>query len=252
MLKIKKQYFVLPKMNINNTCKKNVVLNWSSGKDAALAYHILSQSDEYKVTQLLTTVNKNYGRIVMHGVREELLDMQTERMGLSLKKIYLPEAPDDETYKAEMLSTLNQMKTEEIEVAAFGDIFLEDLRKYREQQLSVADIQAVFPLWKKNTKDLVGMLEDTGIEAMVVCVNQQFLGKEMLGRKVDRIFLNDLPANVDPCGEYGEFHTFVYNAPYFKAPIPVLKGEIVHKEYQQATNDKDKWNTGFYFMDLHL
>ena len=252
MLKIKKQYFVLPKMNTNHSDKKNLVLNWSSGKDAALAYHLLSKSVEYNVTQLLTTVNKNYNRIVMHGVREELLDAQAAAMGMPLKKIYLPEAPDDETYKAEMLQTLTQMKQEGIEGAAFGDIFLEDLRTYREQQLSIADIQAAFPLWKKDTKELVGMLEDTGIEAMIVCVNQKFLGKEMLGRKIDRKLLNELTANVDPCGEYGEFHTFVYNAPYFKNTIPIIKGDVVHKEYQQTTNDKDKWDTGFYFLDLHL
>lgn len=252
MLKIKKQYFVLPKMNNNHTDKTKIVLNWSSGKDAALAYHTLLQSAEYKVSQLLTTVNKNYNRIVMHGIREELLDAQATAMSMPLKKIYLPETPDDKTYKAEMLQTLTQMKQAGIAAAAFGDIFLEDLRTYREQQLSIADMQAVFPLWKQDTKELVSMLEDAGIEAMVVCVNQKFLGKEMLGRKIDRNFMNELPANVDPCGEYGEFHTFVYNAPYFKSAIPVVKGDIVYKEYQQTTNDKDKWDTGFYFLDLHL
>ncbi|RYE24880.1 MAG: ATP-binding protein, partial [Sphingobacteriales bacterium] len=108
------------------------------------------------------------------------------------------------------------------------------------QQLAMADMKAVFPLWKLNTREMVGMLENTRIEAMIVCVNEKFLGKEMLGRKVDRSFLADLPDNVDPCGEHGEFHTFVYNAPYFKAPIAIRKGEIVHKQYQQAANDKDK------------
>lgn len=229
-----------------------LVLNWSSGKDAALAYYKLMQDSRYKVDSLLTTINEEHNRIVMHGIREELLDAQAERMGLSHRKIYLPAVPDDSVYKAAMQEVLETYKQQGIHTAAFGDIFLEDLKTYRERQLAQVGFDAVFPLWKQDTRQLVTEVEDAGIEAIIVCVNEQFLGKEFLGRKIDRSFLNDLPVNVDPCGENGEFHTFVCNAPYFSSPIPIQMGEIVYKNYTPANNDKDKWDTGFYFLDLYL
>lgn len=226
------------------------VLNWSSGKDAALAYKLLCDEGSYKVTCLLTTVNEEHDRVVMHGVGEELLDAQAQRMGLPLIKVKLPATPTDDAYKQAMQNTLIGLKEEGIRTAAFGDIFLEDLKQYREEQLATIGFNAVFPLWKKDTRELVQTVEDRGIEAIIVCVNEKFLGKEFLGRKIDRDFLRDLPANVDPCGENGEFHTFVYNAPYFSSPIAIQQGEIVYKSYTPAANDKDKWNTGFYFLDI--
>lgn len=232
--------------------KIKTVLNWSSGKDAAMAYHIMNTGAEYEVVQLLTTVNDEHDRVVMHGVREELLDAQALAMNIALMKIKLPAAPDDNTYKEAMQSALEKLKNEGIHTAAFGDIFLEDLKKYREEQLASVGFDAVFPLWKKDTRELIDLIEQTGIEAMLVCVNEKFLGKEFLGRKIGRELLSELPANVDPCGEHGEFHTFVYNAPYFSRPIPVTKGDIVYRNYTPAKNDTDKWNTGFYFLDLEL
>ncbi len=232
--------------------KIKTVLNWSSGKDAALAYHLLKQSDTYDVVQLLTTVNDEHDRVVMHGVREELLDAQAKAMGIALQKIKLPAAPDDETYKEAMKNALTGLNEKGITAAAFGDIFLEDLKAYREVQLKQAGFDAVFPLWKQDTRELIDVIEQTGIEAMIVCLNEKFLGKEFLGRKIDRSFLNDLPTGVDPCGENGEFHTFVYNAPYFSTPIPVRKGEVVYKAYTPTKNDSDNWNTGFWFLDLTL
>jgi len=232
--------------------KVKTVLNWSSGKDAAFAFHLLSMGGAYEVVRLLTTVNNEHDRIVMHGVREELLDAQARAMNVPIEKIKLPAAPDDETYKLAMSKALTKLKQEGIDTAAFGDIFLEDLKEYRIQQLGSVGFDAVFPLWKKDTRQLVHLLEETGIEAMIVCLNEKFLPKEFLGRKIDASFLNDLPDNVDPCGENGEFHTFVYNAPYFSSPIPVNKGEVVYKAYTPAKNDNDKWNTGFYFLDLYL
>ena len=228
--------------------KIKTVLNWSSGKDAAMALHLLQQNPSYKVTHLLTTVNEEYNRIVMHGVREELLDAQAERIGLPAMKILLPASPQDTLYKQAMTNALNRLKSEGVTTAAFGDIFLEDLKRYREEQLQTIGFNAVFPLWKKDTRALVELVESSGIETMIVCVNEKFLGKEFLGRKIDRSFLNDLPANVDPCGENGEFHTFVYNDPYFSESIPVLKGEITYRQYMPA----DKWNKGFYFLELNL
>lgn len=230
--------------------KVKTVLNWSSGKDAAFAYHLLSTGGQYEVTRLLTTVNNEHDRIVMHGVREELLDAQARAMNVPIEKIKLPAAPDDDTYKQAMNKALTELKQEGIHTAAFGDIFLEDLKEYRIQQLQSVGFDAVFPLWKKDTRQLIHLLEETGIEAMIVCLNEKFLPKEFLGRKIDGSFLNDLPDNLDPCGENGEFHTFVYNAPYFSSPISVEKGEVVYKAYTPAKKDMDNWNTGFYFLDL--
>lgn len=227
----------------------NTVLNWSSGKDAALAYYLLQQQQAYEVTHLLTTISTQQGRITMHGVREELLDMQAERIGLPLGKIYLPPSPGDDLYKDVMRKALDELKADGVQASAFGDIFLEDLRSYREEQLTQAGMQAVFPLWKQDTRALINELGRHGIEAMVVCVNDKLLGKEMLGRKVDEQFLADLPAGVDPCGENGEFHTFVYSAPYFSAPINIRKGDIVHRSYA-ALDGNAAWNTGFYFLDI--
>lgn len=229
--------------------KMKTVLNWSSGKDAALAYHLLLQDDRYEVTHLLTTINDEQDRVVMHGVREQLLDAQAEHMNIPIKKIKLPASPTDDVYKTAMSDALEQLKSDGLQASAFGDIFLEDLKEYRESQLKNAGFEPVFPLWKKDTRELVSMLDQTGIEAKVVCVNENFLGKEFLGRKVDASFLNDLPDNVDPCGEYGEFHTFVYNAPYFSVPIAVQTGEAVRKVY---SNEAGNWNPGFWFIDLYL
>ena len=188
----------------------------------------------------------------MHGVRERLLDMQTERMKLPLIKVKLPASPHDDLYKQSMQETMTSLKAQGVTAAAFGDIFLEDLKLYREQQLAQVGLNVVFPLWKRDTRELVQIVEESGIEAIIVCVNEKYLGKEFLGMKIGAEFLSRLPPNVDPCGENGEFHTFVYNAPFFSAPIPITTGEIVHKTYGQAANESSKWDTGFYFLDVSL
>lgn len=226
-------------------------MNWSSGKDAALAYHTLLQQDNYTVSHLLTTLSQEHDRIFMHGIREQLLDAQAERMGLPLIKVKLPASPDDSIYKQAMLTTLEQLRSEGVTAAAYGDIFLEDLKNYREQQLQQAGFTGVFPLWKRNSTELIGAIEQAGIEAIIVCVNEKHLGKEFLGKKITRELVNSFPADVDPCGENGEFHTFVYNAPFFSSPIPITTGEIVHKSYKSANGDAS-WDTGFYFLDVNL
>jgi uncharacterized protein (TIGR00290 family) len=226
------------------------VMNWSSGKDAALAYHMLMQDAGCKVTHLLTTLSAENERVFMHGVLEHLLDMQAERMGLPLIKVKLPASPDDVIYKDAMLQTLTALKEQGVSAAAFGDIFLEDLKVYREQQLVQVGIKGIFPLWKRDTRELVRMVEDAGIEAILVCVNEKYLGKEFLGKKIGVELLNSLPENVDPCGENGEFHTFVYNAPFFPSPIPIQMGEIVHRTYTAPGADRN-WDTGFFFMDVY-
>lgn len=224
-------------------------MNWSSGKDAALAYHILSQDKQYNISHLLTTINAEHDRIFMHGIREELLDAQAARIGLPIKKVKLPPSPNDTLYKDAMKQTLEGLKAEGVTAAAYGDIFLEDLKVYREQQLASIGIQGVFPLWKKDTRELVQLVEQTGIEAVIVCVSEKYLGKEFLGRKIDSSFIRDLPSNVDPCGENGEFHSFVYNAPFFSSPIAIQQGETVYRSYAPA-GTSDKWDSGFFFLDI--
>ncbi|HEY9177603.1 MAG TPA: ATP-binding protein [Flavipsychrobacter sp.] len=225
------------------------VLNWSSGKDAAMAFHMLQQDSQYEVAALLTTINTDNERIVMHGVREELLEMQADRINLPLMKVHLPPSPDHDVYNAAMEQALYELQTLGITHSAFGDIHLEDLRQYREEQLKQAGFGAVFPLWGKDTRELVQLVETSGIEAIIVCVSEKHMGKEFLGRKVDTKLLSDLPEGVDPCGENGEFHTFVYNAPFFSAPIGWASGEVVRKVYTPE-DSSTAWDKGFYFMDI--
>ena len=226
------------------------VMNWSSGKDAALAFLTLSGSGRYTVTHLLTTLSLDHDRVFMHGIREQLLDVQAERMNMPLIKIKLPASPDDTVYKNAMTQAMAELKENGVAAACFGDIFLEDLKVYRELQLAQTGMKAVFPLWKQNTAELLRLVEDKGIEAIIVCVNDRHLGKEFLGRKINRELLNDLPGNVYPCGENGEYHSFVYNAPFFSAPIAINTGEIVHKKYVPTVDGNGKWDPGFYFLDV--
>jgi uncharacterized protein (TIGR00290 family) len=232
---------------MNNATK--VVMNWSSGKDAALAFHLLSQQSMYEVTHLLTTLSEEHNRVFMHGIQERLLDMQAARMGLPLLKVKLPASPDDELYRQAMLQTMSGLKEQGVSIAAYGDIFLEDLKVYREQQLKQVGMTGLFPLWKQDTRELLSRVDEAGIEAIIVCVNEKYLGKEFLGKKINTELLSQLPDNVDPCGEHGEFHTFVYDAPFFSAPIPIITGEVVHRTYR-SPDGNGEWDTGFYFLDV--
>lgn len=227
---------------------EEVILNWSSGKDAALAFHYLQQSNTYRVAGLLTSISAAYGRVSMHGVREEVLELQAERMQLPLQKIYLPENADMASYNRIMGAAVAEVAGKGIRTMAFGDIFLEDLRRYREQQLAGAGMNTIFPLWKKNTAELVTEVEDAGIRAMIVCVNEACLGKEFLGRYIGRELLQALPKGVDPCGENGEFHTLVTEAPFFNAPLPLVTGAAIHREYRLDEQQR----SGFYFLEVEV
>ena len=225
------------------------MLNWSSGKDAALALYELQQSNTYRVRSLLTSLSEAYGRISMHGVREEVLERQAMHLQLPLQKIYLPENADMDTYNRIMGTAVAAIRDAGIDTLAFGDIFLEDLRAYREKQLAAAGMKAVFPLWKKDTAALVKAVEDAGIRAMIICVNDRHLDPGFLGRYIDRSLLADLPPGVDACGENGEYHTLVIDAPYFSGgPLPVKTGATVFREYSLDEHSKQ----GFYFLDVLL
>jgi len=231
--------------------------NWSGGKDCTLAlYHILNNSD-YSVEKLLTSINDRFGRISMHGVREILLEQQAEAIGIPLQKIFFGDLPSMSEYETKMMETINELQQQNFTHSMFGDIFLEDLKKYRESQLAKVAISAVFPLWKKDTTELIHQFIDLGFQAIVVCVNEKFLDKSFCGRIIDRNFINDLPQNVDICGENGEFHTFVFEGPLFTKPISFTKGEIVYRKYaapKQPENNcfqaAEIQNYGFYFCDL--
>jgi uncharacterized protein (TIGR00290 family) len=228
--------------------------NWSGGKDSALALYHAQKSGLYSIKKLLTNINGKHRRISMHGVREELLKKQAESIGLPLQKIILPEEPSMQEYEQQMKENLLALKKENFTHAVFGDIFLEDLKNYREQQLATVGLTAIFPIWKRDSVELIHEFLDLGFKTILVCVKADLLPKDFAGRVIDREFLKDLPKNVDACGENGEFHTFVFDGPVFSKPIHFVKGEVVYKEYIAPKTDEKLTTTalscGFYFQDL--
>ena len=232
-------------------------MNWSGGKDSALCLYKALQSNKYEISHLLTSVNAAHDRISMHGVRRSLLEAQANVIGIPLTTIELSEQPDMSEYESAMMQQIAHLKRQGCTEAIFGDIFLEDLKRYREKKLSEMNIGCAFPLWKIDTKELVNEFIALGFKTVIVCINEKYLDKSFCGRIIDESFLNDLPANVDPCGENGEFHSFVFEAPIFRNPIPFTKGEIVYKKYQAPKNADNnepgrsaKSEFGFYFCDL--
>lgn len=214
--------------------KQPAILNWSGGKDSALALHKVLHEGRYDVQTLLTTISEPYQRISMHGVRTALLDRQTASLGLPCRKLFLPETPAMAAYEQLMGNTMRELRADGATTAIFGDIFLEDLRHYRETQLAQAGWQAAFPLWGRLTAELIREFIGLGFKTITTCVNEKFLDRSFVGRVIDEEFLRDLPPDVDPCGEHGEFHTFVFDGPLFREPVAFVKGEIVHRTYMPA------------------
>ncbi len=232
-------------------------MNWSGGKDSSLALYHLLKDKKYTVEKLLTNISGEYNRISMHGIRVELLEQQAASVGIPLQKLILSDKPSMAAYEKLMLNTMRQLQPKAFTHSAFGDIFLEDLKIYREAQLAKVGMTATFPLWKRDTTELIHEFIDLGFKSMVVCVDEKYLDKSFCGRIIDDDFLKDLPKNVDVCGENGEFHTFVFDGPIFNNPIAFTIGEIVYRKYaapkqendncfQPATNEE----YGFYFCDL--
>lgn len=224
--------------------------NWSGGKDSTLALYRVLQEKEFDIRYLLTTFNQEADRISMHGVRRELLLAQAEALEIPTKIIQLPSSSDMQAYESVMNTAIRELKSEGIVDCIFGDIFLEDLRAYREQKLEEVGISAHFPLWKAGTLELVNEFIDLGFKTVVVCVDSSKLGEEFVGRVIDAQFLVDLPENVDPCGENGEFHTFVFDGPIFSKPIDFELGEKVLKTYESKNKDGETISYGFWFQDL--
>lgn len=242
--------------------KNKAFMNWSGGKDSAFAYYLLKDDPNYSIECLLTTVNTEHDRISMHGVRRELLLQQAAKLGLPLKMVEIPKDVDMNTYDAIMSEALGELREEGFTHSIFGDIFLEDLKKYREQRLAEAGFQGVFPLWKKDTTELVNSFIQKGFKTVTSCVNSKLLNDEFAGRVINESFINDLPNDVDPCGENGEFHTFVFEGPIFSEPIRIGIGEKVFRNYSKVDCDtstdiaekkekkKENWDTGFWYCDL--
>lgn len=217
---------------------EKALFTWSGGKDSAMALYELKRVYDYKILALLTTVTDGYDRISMHGVRNKLLEEQVESLGFPLEKIGISKDSPNEEYEAKMKDVLLRYRAQGVSSVVFGDIFLEDLRRYREENLLRIGLKGVFPLWKRDTAVLARTFIDLGFKAVITCIDSKFLDESFAGRVFDKQFLSELPSNVDPCGENGEFHSFVYGGPIFKNEIPYEKGEVVLRDNR------------FYYCDL--
>jgi len=209
---------------------KRVLLSWSGGKDSAWALHLLRQDPSIEVAGLLTTVNQHFHRTAMHGVREELLDLQASAAELPLHKVSLPWPCSNAHYEAAMADACARATQQGIDAMAFGDLFLEDIRAYREQRLAPTGLEPLFPCWLLPTRELAHTLIRSGLRTHLVCVDPRVLDRSFAGRLYDEALLRDLPASVDPCAERGEFHTFVSAGPMFSSSIEVRAGEVVERD----------------------
>ena len=209
---------------------RRVVLCWSSGKDSAWTLNELRRRDDVEVVALLTTVNETHDRVAMHAVRRELLEQQARAVGVPLWTAPIPYPCSNEDYAAAMSVVVARARREGVHAMAFGDLFLEDVRAYREEQLAGTGLEPMFPLWGRDTRALAEEMLDAGVRATVTCVDPARLPVDAVGRAWDRAFLADLPEGADPCGEHGEFHTFVHDGPGFSGPVPVTLGEVVERD----------------------
>ena len=209
---------------------KRVLLSWSSGKDSAWTLHVLGQQPEIEVVGLLTTLNEEFQRVAMHSTRRSVLESQAEAAGLPLWVVPLPWPCSNEIYEQRMAEACRRAVDEGVEAVAFGDLFLADVRAYREEKLKPTGLEPLFPLWKIPTHELAWTMIAGGLRARVVCVDPKKLPVTFAGREFDETFLNDLPPGTDPCAERGEFHTCVYDGPMFSAPLDLQPGEIVERD----------------------
>ncbi len=233
--------------------KKKVTVSWSGGKDSAFALYKALQSTQFDVTGLHTVIGTETKRVGMHGVREELIERQAEAIGLPLQKLYLDNTDSHEAYQT-LMADFYEQSAEELEGVVFGDIFLEDLKIFREKLLAPSGLQAFYPLWGKDSKTLAMDFINAGFRTLICSANAEYFSKAHLGGVMDGAFLRTLSPHVDPCGENGEFHTFVYDGPIFKEPLHFRQGEIVAKTYSYQKLDSsglpEKVETTFLFQDL--
>ena len=216
---------------------KKALLSWSSGKDSAWTLHRLLPDRDIEMVGLLTTINESANRVAMHAVRRELLEAQARAVGLPLWAVPLPSPCSNLEYERIMRQVCQRALADGIQAIAFGDLYLADVRQYRERQLQGTGLEPLFPLWETPTPALASEMIASGLQAKITCVDPRVLDRAFAGREFDADFLADLPAHADPCGENGEFHSFVYNAPEFGGPLHICVGEIVERD-------------GFVFADL--
>ena len=210
--------------------REKIILCFSGGKDSSMALYELQRQGECEVVALLTTVTDAYDRISMHGVRRSLLAAQAESLGLPLCEVSIAPGAGNDEYEANMGAALKEFHDRGIETVAFGDIFLEDLRQYREERLAQVGMRGIFPIWMRDTRELVDTFIDLGFKAYTSCIDPRVLDDSFAGRLIDRDFVDSLPAGVDPCGENGEFHSFVADGPIFQQPISISRGEVVERD----------------------
>lgn len=240
--------------------REKIVFCWSGGKDSALALNRVLDEGHYEVVSLLTTCNEHFQRVSMHGVRLELLERQAASIGLPLKKIFVSQRSSNDEYQQKMAACLAAFQARGVTACAFGDIFLEDLKRWREENLARVGLHGIFPIWKTDSRELIREFFALGFGTVTCCVNDAWLGESSVGRNIDEEFIRTLPANVDPCGEHGEYHSFAYTGPIFKKPVKFKVGEKVYRPVE-VTHPTDSGSTyvcpsgpaktkGFWFCDL--
>ncbi len=224
--------------------------NWSSGKDSSFALFLILKDQAYNVDLLVTTINSHYNRVSMHGLRRNVLEAQTKALNLPLKTIELPEMPSMEDYEVIITKATNYLVAANYTHCVFGDIFLEDLRTYRDNNLKPFNLTPIYPLWKMDTKELITKFINLGFKAVIVCAKAEFFDEEFVGQTLTHQLIEDLPKEVDVCGENGEFHTFCYNGPIFSSPVTYNLGEKTYREYNTPNTENGK--SGFWFCDIVL
>ena len=227
-----------------------ISLSWSGGKDSAFALYYLQQDPRFEVKRLHTTFGESTRRVGMHGISEELIEMQATALGLPLDKIYYPASGDNRAYEKAVNSYLDELTEMGIQHLGYGDIFLEDLRKYREDNLASRGFTAVFPLWKKPTNELAKAFINTGFKTVICAADADLIAKDRVGRDFDREFLDSLPASVDPCGENGEFHSFCYDGPIFEQPVAIQMEKVISQSYDIVLTDGQVSKKHFWFAEI--
>jgi uncharacterized protein (TIGR00290 family) len=240
--------------------KEKIIFCWSGGKDSALALNQILQDNRYDVAALLTTCNEHFQRVSMHGVRLELLEQQAEAIGLPLEKVFVSQRSSNEEYQRKMSACLLAHKARGVTACAFGDIFLEDLKRWREENLAKVGLRGIFPIWKIDSRELIRQFLALGFGTVICCANDAYLGEDAVGRTIDADFIASLPPEVDPCGENGEFHSFAFAGPIFKQAVKFKVGEKVYRPVE-VTHPSDsnssyvcpagpRLTKGFWFCDL--
>jgi uncharacterized protein (TIGR00290 family) len=217
--------------------RKPIILSWSGGKDSCLALYRLMHGHEFSVEALLTTVTRDYQRISMHGVRTNLLQRQAEMLGLPLHQVFIPAAANNEEYESRMEEAISGYRENGIDTVGFGDLFLEEIRTYRDAFLARLGMKGIYPVWNRNTNGTIREFIAAGFKTIIVCVDPKQLDADFAGRVLDEKLLSELPPGCDPCGENGEFHTFVFDGPIFREPVRFTRGDTVCRD-------------SFWFCDL--